>query len=81
MELPEVARIADRFGISDRAAAALATATLVDFEIISSDDKTFVIDRSKIRRHRKKLRESQTWNLNFTDIQGLYFDLGDIFEI
>lgn len=74
VELQEVARIADRYGISDRVTAAIATATLIDFGIISGDDRQFVVDRNKIRRHRNKLRNLQIQQLDHNDIQGLYFD-------
>lgn len=46
---PTVAKTSDRYGVSDRAAAAIASAVLHD---ISSDIE--VIDKSKIRRERKK---------------------------
>jgi len=36
--LPNLAMQADRFGVSDRAAAALATATLIDVGMIQKDD-------------------------------------------
>ena len=44
----------DRFQISDRAAAALATGLLRDLGIVTDSDKTKVVDRYKIRRARKK---------------------------
>lgn len=40
---PSVASIAVRIGISDRAAAAIASATLQDLRVITKDDKTNVI--------------------------------------
>lgn len=38
VELNEVSKAADRYSISDRAAAAIATATLIDFGMITSND-------------------------------------------
>lgn len=55
-ELPTLARACDRHGVSDRTAAAIASAALQDFGIISPKDSGSVIDRSKIRRERKKKR-------------------------
>lgn len=49
---------ADRFGVSDRAAAAIATATLIDVGMIKKNNTRLVIDRSKVRRERQKFRQS-----------------------
>lgn len=54
--------------------AAIATATLIDFSVISGDDKQFAIDRNKVRRHRNKIRKLQLQKLDHNDIQALYFD-------
>lgn len=71
ISLPTVARVCDRFGISDRAAAALSTAVLEDMRLISSD-KSEVIDKNKIRREKKKERKSLTHYPQ--SINALYFD-------
>lgn len=66
----------DRHGISDRSAAALASAVLQDVGIITPDNLSKVIDRSKVRRARQRNRS----NLLKIDkpaaehLQGLYFD-------
>ena len=52
--LPTLARECDRWGVSDRSAAALASAVLVDCGIIDAHDSSDVIDPSKIRRERQK---------------------------
>ena len=44
----------DRYHISDRAASALPTGLLRDVGIVTAEDKSKVVDRSKIRRDRKK---------------------------
>ena len=66
--LKNVALQADGFGLSDRAVAAIVSATLVDFGL----EHMGPIDRNKIRRERKSLRAA------FKDdecrISGLYFD-------
>ena len=43
--------------MSDRAGAAIALATLKAFEIVTEEDKRYVVDRSKLRRERQKYRE------------------------
>lgn len=64
----------DRFGVSDRATAAIASSVLQDFGIINDTDTSQVIDKNKIRR-------GKTQNRNFLQCQsieealhGLYFD-------
>lgn len=69
-----MASIADRYNISDRVAAAIATATLVDFGLVSPDNRLHVIDKNKIRRERESYRDALVKNLSFDGIQGLYFD-------
>ena len=46
----------DRYNISDRAAAALATGLLRDFGYVTDIDRSMVIDRFSIRRRRLKRR-------------------------
>lgn len=76
LNLREVPKIADRFGISDRAAAALATAVLVDFNLVTAEDASLVIDRSKIRRAREKLRKESANKLEHLhgEVNAFYFD-------
>lgn len=71
--LPNLAMQADRFGVSDRAAAALATATLIDVGMITKDDDRLVIDRSKVRRERQKVRQSMKEGKGGV-ITSIYFD-------
>ena len=47
---PNLARICERYQLSDRAAAAVANSVLVDVGLVTEDDKTRIIDRSKLRR-------------------------------
>jgi len=78
-EIPEIPRLkkhcfksvalqADGFGVSDRAVAAIVSATLIDFGL----EHMGPVDRNKIRRERKSLRSAY----KDTDcrISGLYFD-------
>ena len=48
-----IARMCERYQLSDRAAAAIANCVLVDVGKIMEDDKTSVIDCSKLRRARE----------------------------
>ena len=48
--IPTVAVEADRYGVSNRAAAAICTATLIDYGIITPDDRTNIVDQHKVRR-------------------------------
>ena len=48
VELKELAMICERYEVSDRAGAAIASATLKAFGIVTEDDKRYVVDRSKL---------------------------------
>ena len=52
-QIPTIALEAERYGVSNRAAAAIGTAALVDYGVVSADDKTNVIDRKKICKSRE----------------------------
>ena len=60
MALPALAAACDWHGVSDRAAASLATAVLEDMQIISESNLSQVIDRCKVRRERHKQRKDPT---------------------
>lgn len=66
--LPTLARECDRWGLSDRGAAAVSTALLQDLGIITEQETSSVIDRSKVRRERQKLRSQ----LHSTDTDKKY---------
>jgi hypothetical protein len=73
--LPTLARACDRHGVSDRSAAAIATAVLQDFGLISKADTSNVVDRNKVRRARQKKRiELQMLAGESNELQSLYFD-------
>ena len=55
--LRAVAIIADKYEMSDREVAALVTACLVDFGLVSEEHCHLVVDRMKVRRAREKVRE------------------------
>jgi len=58
IKFPTVARECDRYGVSDAAEAAIATAALTEYGITKEHDRTAIIDRAKLRRQRQQLRVS-----------------------
>jgi len=75
-EIPTVARVCDRYGVSNTAGAAIATATLIDYKIISNDNKDQVIDRNKLWRQREKNRKEilSIQRESKSAIKAIYFD-------
>ena len=73
VKLSSVASACDRHGLSDRAAASIASAVLQDVGIIHDGDVSQVVDRSKIRRERSQKRKILRGNSSNL-ITGLYFD-------
>ncbi|GBM14199.1 hypothetical protein AVEN_61012-1 [Araneus ventricosus] len=70
-------RTLDRFGISDRAGAAIVSDALQDVGIIAESNVLNLVDRNKIRRGRTKARTtllSQVIKDYGHDQFGLYFD-------
>lgn len=77
VRLPSLAKACDRTGVSDRAAAIIASSVLQDMGIVSPNDTSKVIDRSKIRRERSRTRQELTKldsDSSMTCFPGLYFD-------
>ena len=66
-----LARMCERYQVSDRAAA--AHSVLVDVGMVT-DDKTCVIDRSKLRRERERCRQKIQEQQNFRFVNAIYFD-------
>lgn len=75
-KLKNTALTCDRFGISDRAAAAVVSSVLKDVGIVTDDDRSHVVDKCKIRREKKAIRrEFQNQSTEERNLlQGLYFD-------
>ena len=75
-DLPALARACDRHGISDRTGAAIASAVLQDFGLISPEDQGNVVDRNKVRRARHRKRSNlQQMNKESQDVlHSLFFD-------
>lgn len=76
VNLDKLSEVCDRTGVSDRAAAMIASAVLQDVGIVSKNDRSKVIDRCKIRRARKKKRLSVVQNVRRKklNVKGIYFD-------
>ena len=75
--LPTLAQVCDRFGLSNRARAAAANAPLIDFNVISKEDKSAVIDHHKLARERKRHRQHQSKHekTNWEEtVSSIYFD-------
>lgn len=62
MDVTNVALTAERYDVSDTAAAAIASAAYLDAGIITDDNHQLVVDRSKIRRARIILRNQNAIN-------------------
>jgi hypothetical protein len=73
-KLPTLARACDRYGILDRSAAAIATAVLEDYGIVTANDSSSVIDPSKLRRERKRKRIEIEPSQESKIVSGIYFD-------
>lgn len=75
-KLPSLAQACDRTGVSDRSAAILVNAALKDMGIITAEESSKIIDRSKIRRERVKARKNlkKKHEEEKTCVHGIYFD-------
>jgi len=73
VKLPATAMACDRYGLSDRASASITTAVLHDLDIVTSDDSSKIIDRSKVRRSRETTRKLQPVESD-ASLRGLFFD-------
>lgn len=69
--LTKLSQICDRYGVSYRAAAAIASAVLQDVNEVGPSS---VIDHSRLRRARKKTRDMLLKSRKLTNIEGLFFD-------
>ena len=72
MAMRSMALMCDRYAISDRSAAAVASAALHDVGMVSAD-KTGIIDRNKVWRSRSRNREELQKSRSDV-LHGLYFD-------
>lgn len=76
ISLPSTAIMSDRYRISDRATAAIASCVLKDVGLISEENLSLIIDKNKIRREKIKSRKEVQENEKLVDVRvkGIYFD-------
>ncbi len=72
--LPTLAQACDRHRVSDRCAAAIASATLQDFGLIREGELLNVVDRCKIRRARQRKRTQLQNERKRDGLRSIYFD-------
>ena len=65
VKLKRLAREVDRYGISNRAAAAIANAALMDYGFITETNKMLLIDHKKMERNRKISRKMQLTTIKY----------------
>lgn len=74
LPLPSVAKVCDRYGLSMRSAAAVASAVLADVGLVSTEDSTLIIDKNKIHGAVAKARREASKDIGSIVIKGIYFD-------
>lgn len=76
-KLENLAKTCDRPGVSDRSAALIVNAALLDLNVISAKNSSKVVDGSKIRRERQKIAkelQSIAKHKPLTAISAIYFE-------
>ena len=75
LALTSTATTSARFGVSDRATAAIVSSVLHDIGLVTvtEEDTMHVVDKSKIRREWQKI-SSDLKKTQITEIEGLYYD-------
>lgn len=74
IKLKSTALVSDRFGLSDRAIAAVASSLLEDVGLITTSDVHLTIDRSKVRREKKQQRANLQTESHDQVVTGSCFD-------
>lgn len=72
--VPTLAKVCDRYGLSDAAGAATANSIMQDLGLISTDKPQLVIDRCKLKRAREKSRLELQQQTKHIDLYSVYFD-------
>ena len=74
--IPTIALEADRYNISNRAATAIGTAALIDFGVVSAENRTYIIDSNKVWRALQKIRKNVNKDEVFhkDDLSAIFFD-------
>ncbi|GBN70785.1 hypothetical protein AVEN_174888-1, partial [Araneus ventricosus] len=68
--LPSTAVVGDRFGVSDRAVAAIASRVFHDVGLITSNNSDLVVDENKLRREKAKVRKELKFQ-SLSEVQAL----------
>lgn len=71
--LPTIALVSNRYNVSNGATAAIVSATLVDYGIVTKENTKNIVDVSKIKREKKKI-ENYIENSNERTLKRLFFD-------
>ena len=73
--LPNFSRALDRRGLSSRAGAQIASALLHDIGVVTTDDSSAVVDKSKVQRERSKTRQQSVASATRpSELIALYYD-------
>lgn len=74
INLKSTALTCDRYGVSDRATAAIASSVLQDVGVVTNSDNSQVVDKCKIRREKHNVRADLSSSITENKLIGLYFD-------
>lgn len=74
IRLKSTALLSDRYGVSDRATAAIASSVLHDFGLVTDSDVSHVVDKNKVRREKQNVRNTLSNKSDEFPLKGLYFD-------
>lgn len=74
VQLQSTAIISNRYGVSDRATAAIASSVLHDFGVVTDSDSSHVIDKNKIRREKQNVKAELCSKSDALPLLGLYLD-------
>lgn len=75
VSLDSLAVMSDKTGVSDRAAATIASAVLEGAGLVNKCDSSLVVDRNKVRRARKRARSEVQENMKLLKpLESIYFD-------
>ncbi|GBN83756.1 hypothetical protein AVEN_141238-1 [Araneus ventricosus] len=74
IQIKFTALLSDRYGVSDRATATIASSVLHDVGLITDSDVSHVIDKNKIRREKQNVRVEFCSKSDEFPLQGLYLD-------
>ncbi|CAH1113451.1 unnamed protein product [Psylliodes chrysocephalus] len=73
-KLHTLAKVCDRYGLSDRSAATVATAFLQDIGIVKKESSVQIIDKNKLRKAREHLRTKIIKLIDCEPITAMYYD-------